>query len=402
MMDGDIPEVWRTAREIIMAVEAQSDAASLRALIPRFPNELVGQLSCWVMPRACELGDEEILSILLDAGYDVNPDLEQHLEPRTHTNESPLHKAVEMGHEDCVAILLDAGANVDATNIEAETPLHYACWTGGAQIVARLLEAGASIHHDSGMEHDSGIIYDELVGSAVGHPIHVAAAKSRECVQLLLDAGATTDVRGVYFGQTPLHHAAAAGQLESLLLLLASGAEVDAPVQCHDGSQDPSSEPIFCNMTRTPLSFASQESCIVALLAAGANARKSTICPAALSGNRRLLYLLLRAGARISWRARDDNPPEPGEQLGGRVRKVDWSFFYFAGHKPIPSEVPESTRLYLEKVIKAGPRAGDFAPYEAKCRQAYGSIVVRHVSGHRLPRVLACEVAAFWGHPGAY
>ena len=396
MMDGDIPEVWRTAREIIMAVEAQSDAASLRALIPRFPNELVGQLSCWVMPRACELGDEEILSILLDAGYDVNPDLEQHLEPRTHTNESPLHKAVEMGHEDCVAILLDAGANVDATNIEAETPLHYACWTGGAQIVARLLEAGASIHHDSGMEHDSGIIYDELVGSAVGHPIHVAAAKSRECVQLLLDAGATTDVRGVYFGQTPLHHAAAAGQLESLLLLLASGAEVDAPVQCHDGSQDPSSEPIFCNMTRTPLSFASQENCIVALLAAGADARKSTIRPAALSGNRRLLYSLLRAGATIPWRARDDTPPE---QEQGKLPRY---FFYFDSHEPIPSEVPESTRLYLEKVIKAGPRAGDFAPYEAKCRQVCGSIVVRHVSGHRLPRALACEVAAFWGHLGAY
>ena len=114
MMDGDIPDVWRTAREIIMAVEAQSDAASLRALIPRFPNELVGQLSCWVMPRACELGDGEILSILLDAGYDVNPDLEQHLEPRTHTNESPLHKAVEMGHEDCVAILLDAAERIHA------------------------------------------------------------------------------------------------------------------------------------------------------------------------------------------------------------------------------------------------------------------------------------------------
>ncbi|EGB07963.1 hypothetical protein AURANDRAFT_6606, partial [Aureococcus anophagefferens] len=139
---------------------------------------------------------------------------------------SPLHKAVEMGHEDCVAILLDAGANVDATNVEAETPLHYACWTGGAQIVARLLEAGASIHHDSGMGYMEDYDQDQIVGNATGHPIHVAAAKSRECVQLLLDAGATTDVRGVYFGQTPLHHAAEAGQLESLRLLLASGAEV--------------------------------------------------------------------------------------------------------------------------------------------------------------------------------
>src|SRR5262249_10632251 len=60
-------------------------------------------------------------------------------------------------------------------------------------------------------------------------PLHFAAASgNREIIALLLDRGASVNVREPQWGQTPLMFAAAAGRTDAVRLLLARGADVRA------------------------------------------------------------------------------------------------------------------------------------------------------------------------------
>jgi ankyrin repeat protein len=100
-------------------------------------------------------------------------------------------------------------------------------------ILALGLNVGAGPLHQAVTEKsqiDNGADIDQLGPSwyEYGSPLHLAVqANQQDIAQLLIDEGATVDVRDTS-DYTPLHNAAWNGNLEMVKLLLDSGADIDA------------------------------------------------------------------------------------------------------------------------------------------------------------------------------
>ncbi|XP_043472542.1 poly [ADP-ribose] polymerase tankyrase-like [Leptopilina heterotoma] len=85
---------------------------------------------------AVESGSEEMLKILLNAGYPVTDSLFKFI--------SPLHLAATFEHPRLVKLLLDAGANVNLRTEDYRlTPLHFAAMSVQPAVVRFLLNHGA-------------------------------------------------------------------------------------------------------------------------------------------------------------------------------------------------------------------------------------------------------------------
>ena len=65
---------------------------------------------------AAEHGHDEVLTVLINAGANVNA--------VAFTNTVPIHFAAEKGHERCVRILMQSGAMVDVPDFDGSTALH--------------------------------------------------------------------------------------------------------------------------------------------------------------------------------------------------------------------------------------------------------------------------------------
>ncbi|XP_043472702.1 ankyrin-1-like [Leptopilina heterotoma] len=83
---------------------------------------------------AAESGNEEILETLLNAGYPIDSLFEF---------TSPLHVAATFEHPRLVKLLLEAGADVNLQIEQDLTPLHFAACAGQPAVVKFLLENGA-------------------------------------------------------------------------------------------------------------------------------------------------------------------------------------------------------------------------------------------------------------------
>ncbi|XP_043469300.1 serine/threonine-protein phosphatase 6 regulatory ankyrin repeat subunit C-like [Leptopilina heterotoma] len=95
------------------------------------PNSLASRLAVYM---AVEYGSEEILRVLLNAGYSVESCFE---------NTSPIHTAATFEHTRLVKMLIGAGADVNSQTEELYTPLHFAAAAGQPMVVKLLLESGA-------------------------------------------------------------------------------------------------------------------------------------------------------------------------------------------------------------------------------------------------------------------
>jgi len=126
--------------------------------------------------------------------------------------------------------LFDSPQNVTAENHAGPTALMWAAFKNQADIVRNLIEGGADL--------------DEI--DDIGHgPCHYASiAGANDALKVLLDAGAdinkraeirhgdgsevcTCDCHEESRGETPLHFAAMNGRAETVVLLLACGANID-------------------------------------------------------------------------------------------------------------------------------------------------------------------------------
>ncbi|XP_013395083.1 ankyrin repeat and SOCS box protein 13 isoform X1 [Lingula anatina] len=125
---------------------------------------------------------------------------------------TPLHEACAWGQTECALTLLLAGADVNARNIDAATPLCDASSRGSIDCVRLLLERGASINP----------------WAVNVSPLHEAMLAGRwEVALILIAAGAELEKMDCHFG-TPLHVAASLGDVNSVKVLLNSGANVNA------------------------------------------------------------------------------------------------------------------------------------------------------------------------------
>eukprot|EP00754_Rhynchopus_humris_P038623 Rhum_TRINITY_DN21237_c0_g1::Rhum_TRINITY_DN21237_c0_g1_i1::g.173436::m.173436 len=121
---------------------------------------------------------------VLKKGAHVNVKLPQN-------GNTPLHMALWLQHGDVARLLIQHGADVESKDNDGVRPLHTAAWAafeGDATMTRFLLEKGCDIN----------------AATAAGNtPLHHAATASKECVEILLGAGANPLLKNAK-GQTPL------------------------------------------------------------------------------------------------------------------------------------------------------------------------------------------------------
>lgn len=163
-------------------------------------------------------GQVEMAAMLLRLGADPNATEEegrygtrQEKQAGTGTKEAsgnrPLQLAALKGHAEMVTLLLRAKARVDLANGQGFLPLHDAALGGSAEVVRRLVTAGA-------------VVDAPATGRGDGQTaLQIAAAfGNREAVMALLAAGADPAKRDGR-GRTAAELAEAAGQAELARLL---------------------------------------------------------------------------------------------------------------------------------------------------------------------------------------
>lgn len=183
-----------------------------RDFVQRLLNDLYADVNCTdskgrsALHLACSTGNVCIVKLLVGRGASVNQwDFAKKI--------TPLHCACNACSVECVKILLNNKVQVNA-GIERRSALHIAVEKNAINVVELLLKNGANPNTPQ--------VYTET-------PLHTAAALGNiECMRLLLSHGA--DVRS-QFGKkrmTALHLAAEDDYSECVKLLLKHGADVNA------------------------------------------------------------------------------------------------------------------------------------------------------------------------------
>ncbi|KAL0267531.1 UNVERIFIED_CONTAM: hypothetical protein PYX00_009777 [Menopon gallinae] len=159
-----------------------------------------------------EAGNNDIMTEMIS--HMQTTEVQKALNRQTSVGWTPLLIACHKGHMELVNTLLANHARVDVFDLEGRSALHLAAERGYLQVCDALLTNKAFINSKS------------RVGRTA---LHLAAMNGfTHLVSFLIkDHNATIDVLTLR-KQTPLHLAAAAGQLEVCRLLLELGASIDA------------------------------------------------------------------------------------------------------------------------------------------------------------------------------
>ena len=173
-----------------------------------------------VLEKACQLGQIEIVKVLIENGTIINaPNIQG--EVQYWKRKQSLHTAVSYGHIDIVKELLKKGANVNHEDDYYGTPINVAAHDGNLLLVKELLNHGANPFHNLNGEEDDDYHQAES-------PIHAAASKGYQTIyeEMLLhgenDSYYDDDCR------TSLHHAAIMGNSKAVKQLLARGCNPNA------------------------------------------------------------------------------------------------------------------------------------------------------------------------------
>ncbi|KAG2425842.1 hypothetical protein HXX76_013466 [Chlamydomonas incerta] len=180
------------------ALSGNADAVRivLSAAVPNVPNKE----SYLPLHVAAMHSTGEVVRALLDA--------EAGIEALDSTKSTPLHCAAYEGKADNVRALLAAGANKEALNEDTVTPLFGAVHYGHVEVIKLMAEAGCNL-----------AACDQNFGISLLH--HAATEGKVEALNALIKLGANLTAQD-RDGDTPLHAAAAAGELGALKALLAA------------------------------------------------------------------------------------------------------------------------------------------------------------------------------------
>lgn len=207
-----------------------------------------------------------------------------------------LHHAARFEQVEVTRILLKQGADAYARDRKGNSVLHFAAQVGNVMLMQQLLDHPIDSRLN-GFRRESGYVLT---------PLHIAAARGDvDMMECLLGKGAEIDPRDLE-EKTPLHAAARSWHTKGALFLLQRGASAD----------------VRCGMGETPLhnaamSFDPSEALFGSLLTAGAdvNARSNHgetplhIAAANIWANEAMIGVHLRAGADISARTASGETP---------------------------------------------------------------------------------------------
>lgn len=190
-----------------------------------------------LLQNALDEEDPELVAAAIEQGADVNA---------LWDDQTLLSAAVQIGDVELIRLLLSAGADPNRKHPDGTTAL---TWCGNAEITALLLDAGASARHECGKRvefsslhnaagdgdtarlklllerGDAGCLLNKFDADLARTPLHWAASEGHcEAAQLLLDAGADPNlVEEACF--TAIRLAADREDLDMVKLLLAGGAD---------------------------------------------------------------------------------------------------------------------------------------------------------------------------------
>jgi uncharacterized protein len=206
-----------------------------------------------------------------------------------------IHWAAHYGDLPIAEALLKAGANVNAVEEGGVTPLVLAAMNGDEAMVGRLIRAGAQPN----LGRETAMLAAARSGSV---PV----------MQLLLGAGGDPNAKEPVRGQTALMWAAAEKHPETVKLLIAKGAEINAKTEGKEAAQGPAmrdgARPQQGDGNASRPTAAAARAVRNGPAANGANGY-SALMFAARSGDLATVQALLDAGANVNDAGRDGLSP---------------------------------------------------------------------------------------------
>ena len=216
---------------------------------------------------AATSGNTALVALLLQSGAAVETKCENMMNDYFHSEGyTALTFASENYHWDTVKLLLSNGADINETRNKHQllvvyhpSPLTYACEEGDIDVVKELLEMGADINAATWEGDVEDSYYSPLISASahghvdivefilahkgftavetVSHALVEACEHNHDCIVNILGKR-VGDLNAFYnrdsgSAETPLSKASEHGGVESVKMLLAMGANVNAPV---DGS----------------------------------------------------------------------------------------------------------------------------------------------------------------------
>lgn len=141
------PSIVGTGESPLLIAVRQGNAQNVKLLLQWEAEVNWGDLKCGTpLQAASDFDRPEILSLLLEAGANVNYGLVNLGSTFSVGLGTPLLIAVKRGHEQNVRLLLKWGARVDVVHSLHGTPLHLAASLDNPEILKLLLEAGANVN----------------------------------------------------------------------------------------------------------------------------------------------------------------------------------------------------------------------------------------------------------------
>jgi ankyrin repeat protein len=296
------------AQQLIDAID-KNDTATVSSLISSGSVNLHDEP--WPLHRAAHLGRVEIMTMLLDAGADINA--------VNYSRYTACYWAILENKFDALKLLVERGAILNVVDSNDRSLLSIVALRGmGERFVILLLDAGAPIDGLSNrgvMELVKSVaVFNRLVARGVNFTAmrdeygatlchHMAANVTREDdLRLMVNVCGNDDIHAVdYRCMTPLHWASSRGNESALRVMVELGAEIDR--QCNDGST------ALINVSR----YDYQSSIVELLLALGAdvnvvaNDGRTACVVAAVDSYPAALCALVAAGGDL------DQPNKEGE-----------------------------------------------------------------------------------------
>jgi ankyrin repeat protein len=220
-----------------------------------------------------------------------------------------LHWAVRLDDLDTAELLIRAGANVSAANRAGATPMQLAALNGNAAMVEKLIKAGADSNVSLTPYGDTALMMASRTGKT-------------DAITVLLDGGAKVNTKETWGGTTALMWAVGERHAAAVKTLIDHGADVNARsnfVPAANGRGFEGRTPVapqpgqaaeeFASGWLTPLMFAAREGDVESarlLVAAGADVNapasdgKDALGLAIFNGNYELASFLIDSKAQVN------------------------------------------------------------------------------------------------------